>query len=142
MSYASHDNVLLTTPGVIISLGLGGADGSATDSIARLGPAIAESDILRGIENVSGSNHNDTIIGNEQDNVLDGRGGSDVLDGGLGNDTLIGGGGNDTALYSSHDNTPLGFGEQDVITLGLNGADGSYTRSAAYFSPSHPVPGG
>jgi Ca2+-binding RTX toxin-like protein len=129
VSYASHDNVLLATPGVVISLGLGSADGSATDSIVRLGPAIVETDVLRSIENVSGSSHSDTITGNEQDNVLDGRGGNDALDGGLGNDTLIGGGGNDTAVYTSHDNTPLLPGEQDVISLGLNGADGSFARS-------------
>jgi Ca2+-binding RTX toxin-like protein len=43
--------------------------------------------VLRGIENVIGSNHNETINGNEQDNALIGRGGDDNLNGGAGNDT-------------------------------------------------------
>jgi Ca2+-binding RTX toxin-like protein len=128
-SYASHDSVVLATPGVTIVLGINGADGSATDTFSGHGFTTVETDILRGIENVSGSNHDDIIIGNQQDNVLDGRGGNDQLDGGLGNDTLIGGGGFDTAIYFSHDSLPLLPGEQDVISLGLNGADGSYTRS-------------
>jgi Ca2+-binding RTX toxin-like protein len=130
-SYASYDNVVLRTSGISVTLGLNGADGSATDSLPGAGrqQVIFETDILRSIENVNGSNHDDTIVGNEQDNVLNGRGGNDALDGGLGNDTLIGGGDNDTAVYVSHDNTPLLPGEQDTISLGLNGADGSYTRS-------------
>jgi Ca2+-binding RTX toxin-like protein len=61
--------------------------------------------------------------------VLDGGAGNDTLDGGLGNDTIIGGPGIDTVSYASHDNVPLLFGETDTITLGLNGAAGSYARS-------------
>jgi Ca2+-binding RTX toxin-like protein len=134
-SYLSHDNVaLLTGEQDVITLGLNGADGSYTRSQeVLLFPTpqfqVVETDVLRGIENVTGSNHSETIIGNEQNNVLDGRGGNDILDGGLGNDTLIGGSGINTASYVSHDNVALLPGEQDVISLGLNGADGSYTRS-------------
>jgi Ca2+-binding RTX toxin-like protein len=47
---------------------------------------VAESDILRDIENVTGSNRGETINGNEQDNVLAGRGGNDTIVGGAGND--------------------------------------------------------
>src|SRR5258707_1593006 len=132
--YASHDSIsLLAAEQDVISLGLNGADGSYTRS-GLVGLHIiqfqtVEHDVLRNIENVTGSNHSETINGNEQDNVLDGRGGNDTLDGGLGNDTLIGGSGNDTALYASHDSVPLLGGGSDVISLGLNGADGSYTPS-------------
>ena len=55
-----------------------------------------ETDVLRGIENVTGSNRAETINGNEQDNILDGRGGDDIIAGRGGNDTVNGGDGNDT----------------------------------------------
>src|SRR5262249_35237362 len=69
----------------------------------------AEGDTLINIRNVTGSNFEDTIIGDAGDNVLTGGGGNDVLRGGAGNDTLIGGvgadvldggGGIDTVDYS------------------------------------------
>ena len=49
------------------------------------------SDALIGIENLTGSNYNDVLIGNSDINVLSGSSGNDTLDGGLGADTLIGG---------------------------------------------------
>ncbi len=55
----------------------------------------AEGDTLINIRNVTGSNFEDTIIGDGGDNVLTGGGGNDVLRGGAGNDTLIGGAGAD-----------------------------------------------
>lgn len=58
-------------------------------------------DTLSSIENVIGSNYNDTITGDSNANVLDGGAGDDVLKGGAGNDTLTGGAGTDTADYSS-----------------------------------------
>ena len=48
---------------------------------------VIEFDSLKGIENVIGSNHAETINGNEQANTLAGRGGNDNLNGGAGNDT-------------------------------------------------------
>lgn len=56
----------------------------------------AAGDTLVSIENVIGSNYNDTIIGNASDNYLTGNNGNDSLVGGAGNDTLCGGVGNDT----------------------------------------------
>ena len=41
---------------------------------------------MRSIENIIGSNHGETINGNEQANILVGRGGNDNLNGGAGND--------------------------------------------------------
>ncbi|MEQ9696016.1 M10 family metallopeptidase C-terminal domain-containing protein [Shimia sp. SDUM112013] len=52
------------------------------------------------IENATGGQHADLLIGNEQANVLNGSHGDDVLIGGRGNDTLIGGSGIDTAAFS------------------------------------------
>jgi len=55
----------------------------------------AQGDTLVNIENVRGSEHDDTIIGNDSDNSLSGYDGNDLLKGGGGNDWLRGGGGND-----------------------------------------------
>jgi Ca2+-binding RTX toxin-like protein len=79
---------------ITISLGLNGADGHATrsDFVSNFGPIsfqVVESDTLRSIENVTGSNRPETINGNEQDNVLEGRGGNDIINGGAGNDTYV-----------------------------------------------------
>src|SRR5206468_1659883 len=87
--------------------------------------------------NVTGTAGDDTIVGNELSNTLDGRAGNDYLDGGFGNDVLIGGAGNDTVSFISHDTNSLFFGEINTISLGLNGADGSATRSE--FSRSGPT---
>jgi Ca2+-binding RTX toxin-like protein len=114
-----------------ITLGLGGADGSYVRTLnSPEGPSqVVETDVLRGIENVTGSNKSQTIIGNEIANVLDGRGGDDLIDGGLGNDVIIGNTGtNDFVFYGSHDSLPLLPGEINLLQLGLAGADGSYTR--------------
>jgi Ca2+-binding RTX toxin-like protein len=50
------------------------------------------------IENATGGQASDTLIGNDANNILAGRGGSDVLDGGLGADVLDGGLGADILL--------------------------------------------
>jgi Ca2+-binding RTX toxin-like protein len=50
------------------------------------------------IENATGGNANDTIIGNRIDNILNGNNGDDIIFGAGGNDTVFGGPGNDT-LY-------------------------------------------
>ena len=53
------------------------------------------------IENATGSNGNDTIIGNDAANTITGGPGADSLDGGPGNDTLNGGPGDDTFVVDS-----------------------------------------
>ncbi|MEA1071104.1 M10 family metallopeptidase [Sphingomonas sp. LY160] len=63
-------------------------------------------DTLTGIENLVGSNLNDTLIGNADANVIEG---------GLGNDTMVGGAGNDTVSYA-------GSGAGVTVNLGLQGS--------------------
>ena len=93
VSYVSHDGVAsLFAEADTISLGLNGADGSYTrggfvSNLGRFTFQVAEADVLRNIENVTGSNHSEIINGNEHDNVLAGRGGNDTINGGAGNDT-------------------------------------------------------
>lgn len=56
----------------------------------------AGSDTLATIENLLGSDFNDTLSGNGVNNVLKGLAGNDILGGGGGNDVLVGGIGKDT----------------------------------------------
>ncbi len=74
------------------------------------------SDTLSNIENVIGSDYNDSITGDGGDNMLSGGLGDDTLIGGAGNDTLIGeitdteidgGLGTDTLMFS--ENTSINF---------------------------------
>jgi len=56
------------------------------------------SDTLVGIEDMLGSQNDDTLTGDSADNTIMGRDGDDVLDGATGTDTLDGGAGTDTCL--------------------------------------------
>jgi serralysin len=77
-----------TSPGVTVNLGTGIAFGNGF------------ADTLSGIENVIGSDHNDTLTGSFDDNTLKGGAGDDILEGGNGNDSLDGGNGNNTARFT------------------------------------------
>ena len=55
----------------------------------------AEGDTFTSIENLTGSNHDDFLVGDDGNNVLSGLQGNDVLKGGGGADTLNGGENND-----------------------------------------------
>ncbi|MEM7225361.1 MAG: cadherin-like domain-containing protein, partial [Pseudomonadota bacterium] len=63
--------------------------------------AILETDLLISIENVSGTDLNDILIGDINDNILDAFGGVDRLESGGGSDSLFGGGGTDFFVFSS-----------------------------------------
>jgi VCBS repeat-containing protein len=74
------------TAGVTVNLGLLGAQntiGAGTDTISN-------------IENLVGSDFNDTLTGDNNNNVINGGLGNDILNGGGGDDLLIGGMGNNT----------------------------------------------
>jgi len=88
-SYAS------ATAGVTVDLGHVGAQNTGGAGL----------DTLVSIENLIGSDDNDTLIGNDGDNVLSGGLGDDILIGGGGNDILIGGPGNDTLTGGSGNDT-------------------------------------
>ncbi len=126
-----------------------GGEGSDTASYSNAGQAIVVStgngngtatgadqdggDTLISIENIFGSNYNDTITGDAGVNTLNGysgddmvfggggddsllgQQGSDTLNGGEGNDTLRGGGGIDTLAYDT-----LNFGQDTVLGWQLN----------------------
>jgi Ca2+-binding RTX toxin-like protein len=92
---AGSDTVIFTgTAGVNVTLNDTGADVVVTHG--------GETDILRSIENITGTAGNDTLTGNSQDNTLNGgAGGADTLSGGDGNDRLIGGGFTTTTTRSA-----------------------------------------
>ena len=109
--------------GVIVSLETGqGHNGTA------------EGDTLIRIENLTGSLHGDTLVGNYANNVLEGGGGNDILKGGGGADTLNGGSGIDSANYSGsyeavsvslyHDVAGGGYAEGDDLN-GIENLTGS-----------------
>ncbi|WP_137180895.1 calcium-binding protein [Roseomonas sp. AR75] len=87
-----------------------GPGGTVIDLVAGL--AIdndGDADTLVGIENASGAEGADSILGNAEDNSFSGNAGNDTLDGGAGNDFLSpgtgwdvveGGPGNDTLNYA------------------------------------------
>jgi Ca2+-binding RTX toxin-like protein len=85
-------------------------------SIFRAYGGDAEGDSLSAIEQVQGSDFNDSLSGDFRDNMLFGMEGDDILIGHGGNDILSGAGGADTFLFGS------GFG-QDVIQDFELGAD-------------------
>ncbi|WP_395672346.1 beta strand repeat-containing protein [Inquilinus sp.] len=60
----------------------------------------AEGDVLQNITAVTGSGHDDLLIGSSANDFLLGGGGDDVLRGGAGGDVLDGGDGEDIADYS------------------------------------------
>jgi VCBS repeat-containing protein len=61
----------------------------------------AAGDVLTGVENITGTNYNDTLTGDGAANILTGGSGNDTIEGGAGNDTLDGGAGTDTLSYAS-----------------------------------------
>ena len=88
----------------------------------------AEGDLLVSVENVIGTDKDDTITGSFGDNVLTGDDGNDALDGRQGKDTLYGGAGNDFLAggWGSYDDALYGGAGDDVLFggAGLDLMDG------------------
>jgi Ca2+-binding RTX toxin-like protein len=61
----------------------------------------AQGDMLYGVENVQGSNYNDSLTGGAGNDSLSGGGGADTIFAGAGIDALIGGSGNDIFVLSN-----------------------------------------
>ncbi len=76
----------------------------------------AGTDTLIGIENLYGSNNNDTLTGNAGANELNGRAGNDILIGGSGRDSLTGGTGSDTFKFLLVGDSSLSSTSRDIIT--------------------------
>lgn len=101
-----HDDRLTGDDGTNVLRGAGGADyidgGAGQDrasyayssvgvdiDLARTGPQVggdAEGDVLVSVENITGSDHDDRIVGDAGKNEIAGGAGADYIDGGGGND--------------------------------------------------------
>lgn len=86
--------------------------------------SFKDQDSLKEIENVIGSDGEDTIIGNDEKNILNGRrgkdhikghGGKDIIDGGWGNDILDGGEGRDILKGNDENDTLIGGPGNDIL---------------------------
>ncbi|WP_395679221.1 S8 family serine peptidase [Inquilinus sp.] len=95
---------------------LNGTGGVLVNLVSGAGSAgTAQGDILTSIENLTGSQGNDALVGNTYANALRGWNGNDVLTGAGGQDTLTGGAGIDRFVYGSAAQSPVGAGS-DLIT--------------------------
>lgn len=93
-------------------------------NLAAQNTSAAGIDTLSGIENLTGSNFNDTLTGDSGNNIIDGGSGNDLLDGGLGDDTLTGGTGTDTATYASATgNVAVSLANLSAQNTGAGGTD-------------------
>jgi serralysin len=81
----------------------------------------AEGDTLISIENVFGSNFNDTLTGTSGANQLHGQDGNDVIKGGGGDDFLDGGSGNDILVSDILGHSTLDGGAGDDTFKGSGG---------------------
>ncbi|WP_419904319.1 type I secretion C-terminal target domain-containing protein [Kiloniella sp.] len=108
--------------GAYVNLSSSTRDGVASNTATD---THGDTDTLISIENVRGSNNNDTLIGSDGDNYLRGKDGDDILEGGLGDDLLQGDGGTDTAVFTGNfaDYT-ITDDNGDVIVTANNGTDG------------------
>ena len=117
--------------GVTVDLSVD-TDGVTGDAASNDGDGIAidpfgDTDTLVGIENVRGTDFDDTLTGDSGDNQLDGRDGSDVIRAGGGFDFLIGGGGDDTFITQVGDGSDTisdfqaGAGTDDTIDVSAFG---------------------
>ena len=95
------------------------ADGTAVG-------ASSGTDTLADIENLAGTEFDDTLAGDDNANSLIGFQGDDLLTGAGGDDTLAGGTGQDTALFSGNlDDYDVTIGEDGSVTVtDTNLADG------------------
>jgi len=132
-SIAGGNNALYGGSGIdfvnFTGLGLSGANGVTLTLAApgEAGAATYESsgtitNVLWGIENITGSGADDGITGNALNNVLNGAGGNDTIYGGDGNDNIDGGTGNDTLYGEAGDDLINGGAGNDLI-YGDGGAD-------------------
>jgi Ca2+-binding RTX toxin-like protein len=144
LSGGDGDDTLLGGAGDDTLRGQGGVD--STSYAAAAGPVVADlragtvtgigTDSISGIENLTGSAHDDAIAGDDADNVLDAGGGVDTISfagapngvdadlaggqaSGDGNDALAG---FENLIGSAHDDTLNGDGDANVVD-GAGGAD-------------------
>jgi Ca2+-binding RTX toxin-like protein len=91
------------------------------------------------VENVTGGELNDSILGDGLANVLKGRGGADTLEGRGGNDTLDGGSGADTLRGGADDDTYFVDNSGDVIVEAEDQGTADRVRTSVSYVPKADV---
>ncbi|MEP4884870.1 MAG: hypothetical protein ABJ215_00740, partial [Alphaproteobacteria bacterium] len=110
MDTVSYDE---SSGGVAVDLAHGGNHGDAAG------------DLFTNVENISGSAHGDSLVGDGGANAISGNDGADWLNGASGDDVLRGDGGNDSLFGGVGDDVLFGGAGSDT----LNGAGGYDTAS-------------
>jgi Ca2+-binding RTX toxin-like protein len=96
-----------------------GVNVNLATNVATLGDAAG--DTFSGVENVTGTDYGDVLIGDVNDNVLRGFAGNDQVDAGDGNDVIDGGAGTDTIRGGMGDDAIEGGEGNDNTTATING---------------------
>lgn len=94
--------------------------GSSVSAKLSTGGSLGDAagDIFVSVENIQGSEFDDTLVGNDSANELRGMRGNDSLSGSSGNDTLVGGEGRDTLVGGGgNDSLTGGAGDEDVFVF-------------------------
>lgn len=154
----ASDNVLIGGEGDDVLRGRGGddlIDGGLGRDTADYSQAVAGvtvrldrgqtiidgdggSDTLVSIENITGSEFNDLIIGDDGANVIRGGSGRDVLIGQAGNDTFVGGLGAPDEIYGGLGNDVFILDSSDtVVELEGQGIDTVQARIGSYRLSAH-----
>jgi len=111
------------------------------DGVANSGAAAG--DVISSVENLIGTNYNDTLVGSAGANTLDGGGGNDTINGGLGNDLLIGNAGSDTFIFAAGDGNDViddhSLAEGDRIDVTDYGYTSTADFNAFYFDGNDTV---
>jgi Ca2+-binding RTX toxin-like protein len=117
--------------GAILDLGITGLASSHSAGLQTVISNRLQLILLGSIENIVGTQGDDTLTGNSESNLLDGQGGNDSLIGKDGDDTLIGGADNDTMeggsgddLYSFATVTGQSLGQDTIYEAEDGGIDG------------------
>jgi Ca2+-binding RTX toxin-like protein len=106
---------------------IGGADFDTVSYAGRTAPVTVdlaagagggEGDEISEVENATGGESDDTLLGTDDVNVLSGGAGNDTIDGRGGPDQLFGGDGNDTEVGGTGADTIAGDGGNDTLQGG------------------------
>jgi hypothetical protein len=122
-----------------LDLGLGVVVDLSTNNaqqviLASDGRQLTLSNLESSIQNVVGTQYDDTLTANPSGSQLDGQDGNDTLNGGSGNDSLMGGPGDDRLNGGNGDDTLIGGGGADILEGG-NGNDTYPASSEDYNQP-------
>ena len=132
--YAGNGNNVIDGGGGNDTVSFQFAASAVTVSLASTGAQAtggSGTDTLRGFENLSGSDFNDTLTGNDGDNIINGGGGADTMRGGKGDDTYYVNSAGDSVIENAGEGTDLILSSLTAYTLSANVENGRVTSAGA-----------